>query len=283
MASILIADSGSTKTDWSLVDPSDKSVVRVKTAGINPVHHNAEQIEERIADLKIQLPEKEINSIKFFGAGCTPLYSSKVKDGLTNIFGLNAQNIIVAGDIEGAGLALFGHKKGIIGILGTGSVTALFRDGRIEERLPSLGYVLGDEGSGSAIGKRLLNAVFKRQLSPRVTELFNATYHLGVEELYRNVYQSHGSATYLASFAKFVSENREMDEIKHLALQEFHLFFERNVLPYPDYKELPLGLVGSIAFGFLDLIRSTAEEYGVKIEKIIQRPIFELENYFMNK
>lgn len=280
MENILIADAGSTKTDWTLIK-NKEGVIRFKSNGINPAHDSIETIKSNLLDLNNLFANNSIDKIYFFGAGCaSDFLKNKVKQALIDNFKVNSDIIKVETDLTGAAIALFGDDKGIVCILGTGSSTALFSNGRLIERIPSLGYILGDEGSGVALGKRLLNAVFKKQISNELITQFQDEFHLSIDRLIENVYSKPKAAKFIASFSPFLLKNIHVPDIEQMVMDEFDLFFKKNILAYKDVKSLKIGMVGSIAYNYQAYIEKSAQKYGLTINSFIQKPMPSLENYF---
>lgn len=278
---ILIADAGSSKTNWSFISDKTITPVRLNTPGINPAHDDIDVIRSYFSDISISLSESTIQEINFFGAGCaTPLLKKTVAQALAEAF--PSAFITVESDLVGAARALFGDENGIACILGTGANTGLFVNGRIEMQIPAMGYILGDEGSGFALGKALLNSIFKKQLSFNLQENFFETYNLTLDSLIERVYRQPKPAPFVASFTPFLSKNKDNPEIRNLVIEEFDKFFEKNIKPYSN-KTILVGFVGSIAFNFSDLLIESGAKFGVTISKIISDPISALELYYKLK
>lgn len=279
MSNILIADAGSTKTDWSLISVTKNDISRFKSLGINPVQQSSEQIFHVIDSFHHQLHDIKIDKIYFFGAGCLDsLYKKKIRDILQELF--NPCYITVESDVIGAAKALFGKDAGLVALLGTGSNTALCADEKIQYQIPSLGYILGDEGSGSAMGKTLINKIFKQQLSDSITIKFQDAFHLDINEVINHVYRQPSPAAYLASFVPFLKENIHNTEIRNLVENELDNFFIKNILPYKISPDMPMGFVGSIAFIFKDILTLLAQKHQLTITKIIKAPMPELEKFY---
>lgn len=280
MQDTLIVDAGSTKTQWSLLGEDTGEVFRLQTPGINPAIQSDELIEMTVTNALELFPEKDIKEIHYFGAGCvSDIQKDRIKKILTHFHPSSLIN--VESDLMAAVTALWGKGSGIVAILGTGSNSCLVIDGKIESKIPSLGYVLGDEGSGAALGKRLLNGIFKRQLPLSITEQFFAEYSITLEELIEKTYRGESPSRFLASFSPFASKNLNQPEIEQLAKEEFRRFFKKNILPYQSH--LPLGLIGSIAVHFKDLIMKVAKEYDITDIKVLGQPMPELEKYYSLK
>lgn len=279
MKHVLIAEAGATKTDWSLLKHKSDPI-RLQSIGINPAQDTQNDIKIILEKVKDQLIGQEIDSIYFFGAGCaTPLLRLKIIEALKDVFKIDS--IEVESDLKAAALALFGDSQGIACILGTGSASGLFSEGQLISQIPSLGYILGDEGSGMALGKRLLNSVFKNQLSHELSLKFQQEYNISLPILIDNVYGQRKPAKYLASFAPFLLKNIENEEIKALVEVEFDVFFKRNILSYTNSKDINIGFVGSVAWHFQDIIKKRAEKYGLKIASILKTPMPHLEIFLI--
>lgn len=278
MKNILIADAGSSKTSWSLISKRNEEIKRFITKGINPVQQDLPEICIRIEEVKKQMSEENIQDIYFYGAGCVSNQKGKVEKALSQFW--KNSKIEVESDIIGAGKALFGDSEGIACILGTGSNSGRFKQNSIIQQVPSLGFILGDEGSGAALGKRLLNSIFKKQLAARIIEKFQWEYNLSVEEVIQKVYRDSMPAAYLASFSLFIYNHLNEPDIYALLMAEFDSFFKKNIIPYGDYQSIPVGFVGSISYIYSDALKESAKKYGIDIFKIIKNPMPALEKYY---
>ncbi len=273
---ILIADSGSTKTDWCV----DNGPV-IHTLGINPFHQSAENIRQILCnELLPQLPEKILlDEIHFYGAGCTPEKSVIVKEALKKLF--PQASIHVKSDLLGAAHALCGNAKGIACILGTGSNSCYYDGEQIVQNISPLGYILGDEGSGAVLGKRLVGDCLKNQLPPNICKAFLETFGLTPSTIIEKVYRQPQANRFLASLTPFLSAHREVPQIHDLLVSCFTDFFQRNVMQYP-YQDTPVHFVGSIAWHFKEEVKEAAQHLGIHIGKFIQSPIGELQKYHLN-
>ena len=273
---LLIADSGSTKTAWRLVN-SDKYTT---TGGINPFQLGTGEI-LNLLETEFTLPRTDITEIKFYGAGCAfPDKNKIVSDALSRYFGITG--IEINSDLLAAARSLCGNRPGIACILGTGSNSCYYTGTEIAHNVSALGYVLGDEGSGAVLGRKLLSDILKNQLPETVRNLFFETYGLTVGEILENVYRKPFPNRYLAKFAQFVSANINYPEIKTLAGECFRDFFKRNVMQYEAARQLPVNLTGSISYYFSEIIKEAAEEFGLKIGKITKEPMEGLVEYHKN-
>lgn len=282
MHHILIADAGATKTNWSFLNGETKECVRYQTCGINIAQETRENIIETLYKVKGFISSVPIDEINYFGAGCaTPKLKQTIQTILNEVF--NPKEVSVEGDLTGAGKALFGDKDGVACILGTGSASALFSKGEIKLQTPSLGFILGDEGSGVALGKRLLNSIFKRQLSDELIKDFQNQYNLSLNELIEKVYRENKPAPFIASFTHFLRDKMGNEEISLLVEKEFDNFFVKNLLPYGNLSKQKIGFIGSVAYHFRNTLKKSGMKFGIKIDEIIQDPMPGLEKYYMEK
>lgn len=282
MNNILIADAGSSKTDWSLLTDKDDEVIRIKTLGINPASDSEESIGKIFLDIKELLSDNKVDKIFYYGAGCaSDALKNKIKVLLSGFF--HSVDITVDSDLMAAAKAVFGDSDGIIGILGTGSNSGIYKKGKLESPIPSLGFILGDEGGGVSLGKRLLNSVFKKQLPVEVIELFQEEYKLSVSELIHKVYGNSRPAPFIASFTPFLKKYIEIPEIKKLVALEMENYFQKNLLTIGGINEYEIGMVGSIAYTFRDMITEYAKNNGLNILTILKNPLPKLESYYLSK
>lgn len=268
---ILIADSGSTKTDWCVV--KDGQLIRqVFTKGINPFYQSKEEIREEIN--KSLLPRLDANIfdyIYFYGAGCIPEKYSMMQDALSSCFQVS-QNIEINSDMLGAARGLCGDSPGIACILGTGSNSCFYDGKEITAHVSPLGFILGDEGSGAVLGKLLVSDLLKNQLSSKLKEKFLVQYNLTVPEIIEKVYRKPFPNRFLASISPFLLEHIHEEEIHELTLNAFKSFFKRNIMQY-DYLNHKIHFVGSIAYYYRDILSEIAKEYCITLGTIMQSPM----------
>ncbi len=276
---ILIADSGSTKTHWCLVQSG--SVVReVFTDGINPFYQTDMEI---IALLDTQLIPKlgsvDIEQIYFYGAGCSfPDKKILVSRALVRFF--NNAMIEIQSDLLGAARSLFQHEKGIACILGTGSNSCYYNGVDIVENVSPLGFILGDEGSGAVLGKLFVADCLKNQLPEELKEKFFAQYELTPAVIMDSVYKKPFPNRFLSKFTPFLLENIEEPSIFNLVFDSFDAFFVRNVMQYP-LEDMQVGFVGSIAHYFRDTLEIVAFERGIQVSEVVQSPMVGLVKYHL--
>jgi N-acetylglucosamine kinase-like BadF-type ATPase len=265
---ILIADSGSTKTEWALADGG--GVQRLVTAGLNPVHRSAGEI-ETILQQEFTLSKDGIERIWFYGAGCIPSRCGTVAGVLRRVFG--TENVAVESDLSGAARGMLGRRHGVVCILGTGSNSALYDGERIVRNVPPLGYVLGDEGSGADLGKRLIGNLLKGLLPARLAESFYREHPLEADGIIEAVYRAPGANRFLAGFAPFLSRHIDEPAARSIVEVAFSDFVARNLLLYNDIKNQPIAFTGSTAFYFERPLREVLHRYGLTIGRIERTPM----------
>ncbi len=277
---ILIADSGSTKTDWCLMRDSDTTLV-IQTQGINPYHQAQEAIglvlaEELLPQLKGYVKEQPLKVI-FYGAGCANDNAcQRVEDAIHKVLGYT--DITIHSDLLGAARALCGHEEGIACVLGTGSNSCLYDGEKIVANVPALGYILGDEGSSAVLGRRLVGDCLKNQLPEAIRDEFLVEYGLTQEIILEKVYREPLANRFLASLTPFLSKYREVPEVRRLLVESFVDFFVRNVKQYRR-PWLPIHFVGSVANAFSSELKEAAESLGMELGTILKSPIEGLARY----
>jgi N-acetylglucosamine kinase-like BadF-type ATPase len=268
----LIADSGSTKTDWCLID-SEGAVSSYKTQGINPFHQDREVIAAVLSDeLLPQLTKyHDVTEISFYGSGVRTELEPLMEDLLRQAFP-QASRVEAHGDLLGAARALCGNKEGIACILGTGANSCLYDGERIVQNTPPLGYILGDEGGGAVLGKNFLNGLLKGFLPQTLKEEFLQEQQMTEADVISRVYRQPLANRWLASLSEFI--HRHLDEllIHKLVVDNFRHFIQRNVVQYKR-QDLPLNAVGSIAYYYCNELKEAAESEGYTIGKVLRSPI----------
>jgi len=277
MQNILIADAGATKTEWVLLDKNGMLSCRIVADGINAAVLPDEEIRRRIADatasVRESAPETAVEEICFYGAGCAAEKIIKtVGDALKSSWP-DAGSISVNSDLTAAARAALGSRKGIACILGSGSNSCLYDGSEIIDNIPSLGFILGDEGSGSAIGRRLVSDIFKRKFPEAIAEEFHTEFNLSVADVIRLVYREPDAGRFLASFTPFVARHIDTPEIHALVSDELCRFIDRNVLAYPDSTSLPVAFVGGIASAFEPILRDCLASRGISCNLIFPTPM----------
>lgn len=274
---ILIADSGSTKTDWVLCE-GGTIVSRTRTQGLNPTQQSAEDISDILkTELACRIEADAPETIYFYGAGCAYENANKrMLNALESIF--KTRDIHINSDLLAAARALCGHEEGIACILGTGSNSCLFDGKKIIDNTPSLGYILGDEGSGAHLGRQLVSDCIKKQLSKTLIDKFMKQYNLDIATILEKVYHTPLPNRWLASFTPFLHENRKNADIHALLKHCFTQFFQRNTMVYRR-SWLPIHVIGGVGTSFAAEIKETAESLGLSIGKIVESPMDGLIEY----
>ncbi len=279
---ILIADSGSTKCDW-IWGTDSESIFKAQTAGINPYILSDSQIWDVLnTSQALKDISAKIMKVYFYGAGCSSETKCQLVSKVLQNFFAQAE-IHVEHDLKGAALAVCGDEKGIVCILGTGSNSCFFDGTSIVDRLPSLGYILGDEGAGVWLGKKLVTDLLYRRLPSELERELNEAYPIQTAEVLDRIYKQPQPNTFLASFAKFVIEHREHSYCRDLLLKGFEEFIGIHVNCYRDLAEFPVHFIGSIA----SLGRSTLEPIlhreGFHAGNFIEKPVLPLAHYHFKK
>lgn len=272
----IIADSGSTKCDWLVLNDNWDIINHVKTMGYNPYFHDEYII---AGDLKLNeffsSYHNEVREIFFYGAGCSSKsHSNIVHNALAAVF--SEAEITVDHDLMASALVSFRGEPHISCILGTGSNSCHFDGETLRAGNPTLGYIVGDEASGSYFGKLLLNAYFYNSLPADLHKDFTETYKFSHEEFTANVYSSTRANVYLASFMKFYSTRKEHPYIQNVVKQGFRDFIEKQICCFEDHTKVKIDFVGSVAFFFQEEIESLGKEYNLDIGDFIQKPVFSL-------
>ena len=273
MSRKLIVDAGSTKVEWVLINSEGTIHFQGRSKGLNAFLGNSSFISSLFSEIKKEIQDADENlDIFYYGAGCaTETVCNNVKNIIAQ-FWPHAQ-ISVESDLLGAARALFKAKKGIACILGTGSNSCLYINGEIKEQIPSLGYILGDEGSGAALGKRLISDSLKKQLPEDIVEEFFTEYSLSLPVILEKVYNEPYANTFLASFSPYLKKNLWRPEIYSLVLKELASFIKRNVAKYKEAQSIPVGFVGSIARNFEKVLKEAASSFGYSVNHIEESPI----------
>lgn len=281
MTTILIADSGSTKTDWAVINQG-KTVQKITTSGINPFFQTTEDVIEILnKELLKELKEPYPKSLYYYGAGCTfPAKIELLSEAFRHILGADTK-LSLHSDLVAVAHALCGEKEGIPCILGTGSNSCYWNGKKIIKNTPPLGFILGDEGSGAVLGKLLIANILKGQLSERITTEFFNSQNITYEELLEAVYKKPFPNRFLARFTYFIKEHIEDSEIRQIVVDSFQDFFKRNIAHYP--KHLKVHFVGSVALVFEDILREIGRKLGYEIGSIVKTPLEKLTEYHINR
>lgn len=277
----LIIDSGSTKSDWVLIDKEEKQTF-FTTMGFNPYFHDEKIISEAIrAKREIMHFSHEINEVYFYGAGCSSeALNSIVERGFKSVF--PQAKIHVGHDLAACAYATYQGRAAISCILGTGSNSCYFDGVNVVEVVPALGYILGDEASGAYFGKQLLANFLYHKLPKHIEEDFLLEFNLDKNKIVENVYKKPNANVYLASFSKFISKHADEEFFKQMVYEGMKKFMELHVCCYENHREVDVHFIGSIAHVFKNELSKAAQELGVRVGQIIQKPIVGLVNYHLN-
>lgn len=279
---ILIADGGATKTDWALVD--DKGdMAFFSSRGMNPYNVSTDtmrkEIEERIVP---NVPVDMVEAMFIYASGCSAKEKQReVIDWFAPFF--PNTRIEVEGDLLGAARACCGKKAGMAAILGTGSNSCLYDGERIVENVPSLGYVLCDEGAGTNIGKLLLRDYLRGRMPKEVSEMFAQRYKGEETDFLNRLYKGEAPNYYLASFASFVIENKTNPYCREVICRAFRDFFMQQISTYSSYNKYVLNIVGSIGSLAEEELRQVAKDFEVEIGKVIKAPLKALVQFHINQ
>ncbi len=270
---ILVADSGSTKTEWWWYDKNNE-IKKVVTIGFNPYFIDSEGIYSVLKNtLQPYLNYQQVNKIFFYGSGCAIESNAKIVELACKQIFTNAEKVEVYPDTLGCARAVFGLEKGIAGILGTGSNAVYYDSKTTVECVPSLGYIIADEGSGARFGTILIREYFKNEMPAEIKIDFEKRYDPDLEHVLDAVYRQPHPNRFLASFCEFLSIHKNHPYIDNIIRSEISAFLKYQVCKCPDYKSLTLGLVGSVAFYLESFLREEAAMKGIKVGKILQSPI----------
>ena len=278
---ILIADSGSTKADWYLI--GDKNEKKFISEGINPFYQNEDDIIKSLEKVYLKYINTDISKLIFYGAGCRGEKIEIVKAALAQSFP-SIKTIEVHSDLLAAAHALCGQDIGIACILGTGSNSCLYDGENIIYQQASLGFWLGDEGSGGNIGKTFLQYFLRDELPEALYNQFlNSSYFLNKESIMDRAYNKPFPNRFFASFSPFLKENVKDEFVKNLISKSFNDFIEFNLRKYPGVKKYKIHFTGSIAYYFQEILSELLKNKGLQQGKIIQMPGEGLIDYYTKK
>jgi glucosamine kinase len=276
---ILIADSGSTKTEWCLINEV-KDTLFFTTEGYNPYFSSENHIVSSIrSNFPPGFPYAEVKELNFYGSGCHEDKIVMMKQVLGSIF-TKAQAINVFSDLLGAARALLGNKPGFAAILGTGTNTCLYDGESIIQNVDSLGYVLGDEGSGTSIGKRILSDYLRDKMPAEVRQQFDETYKLKAGEIIHKIYVEPLANRFCANFTRFLTQlGPEHPYTRRVVSASFNQLFDELISCYPSYETYTFNCVGSVAYHFKDILREVAAQHHMDLGNIQSSLISDLEAY----
>ena len=280
---IIIADGGSTKTNWCLLDDNHKKVY-FNTEGYNPYFVDSDYI---VGSLKKGLPQDlpldQIKEVNYYGAGVHNNEKAKIVSDAFSVLFPNAK-IEIGHDLLAAARALLGKEAGFAAILGTGTNSCIYNGEKIIHNISSAAYILGDEGSGSYIGKKLLTDFVRNLMPEDVAKIFYDTYKLTADEIMDNVYTKPLANRFCASFSKFVYDNNvNIEYTRKIVDDSFEAFFANLVSKYPDYQKYTFNCIGSVGYNFRNVLEEKAAQYGMKVGKILRSPIDDLVKFHIDR
>ncbi|WP_129714389.1 N-acetylglucosamine kinase [Pedobacter sp. SYP-B3415] len=278
---ILVADSGSSKTDWMAYTP--EKTLHFSTQGINPYFLTEQDIFRIVSRNKEFEPYADlVKEIYFFGAGCSsPDKHEVVSNGLSAYF--TKAFVSVEHDLMGSVYATCGDSEGLTCILGTGSNITYFDGTRLSDGRHGLGYILGDEGSGTYFGKKMLQGYFYKRMPGPLLKAFEETFAIKKEEVITSVYQKPFPNTYLAGFSRFMIKHYDHPFIRKTLRDGFQEFIDTNIRDYDGYDRMPVHFVGSISYYYREMLTETCNANGITVGKILQKPINELFAYILKR
>ncbi|HKL07809.1 MAG TPA: hypothetical protein VJ896_03485 [Bacteroidales bacterium] len=278
----IVADSGSTKTNWTIIDKG-RIIHFFRTNGFNPYFVNHQTITK---ELTLHFPHEvnkdQVQNIYFYGAGCSSKQTKKIIfKGCSDFF--TQAKIIIENDLLGAARAVFFNQKGIITIMGTGSNTGTYNGEIISRQINSLGFALGDEGSGAHLGKLLMIDYLHNHLPEDLQNELEKNYALSNADIMYSIYKKPMPSKFLASFTPFIIEKKKHPYLKNLIQQSIQELFEKYICKYPDYKNYSLGFAGSVAHYLKSELENTAQIYGINMTKVVKDPMEKLVEYHLNQ
>lgn len=275
--SILIADSGATKTEWCVKSADEHEIY--KTEGLNPYYHTIQSIQDVVEhDLSARIGEIEISDIYFYGAGCdSEEKKQEVETALAYSFPDASINIYH--DLLGAARACFFDEPGIACILGTGSNSCLYDGNEVVEHIPSLAFILGDEGSAGYFGKKLINKYYRFEVPDELSDDLEKNYNMDLDYINKGVYDGTQKSRFIASYAAFLGEHEDHPFVRDILYEGFENFISRIVMKYTDAREYEVGFIGSVAYGHQEMINEILTKYGMKSGRYISKPMKRLIEY----
>lgn len=274
----LIADSGATKAEWCLIQGKKRKTIF--TQGISPYFLNAEQISQILVnELLPFIGKTAIHEIYYYGTGCiNTTNASIVKRALKNVFP-TADNVEVTHDVMAAARGLYGDDKGVACILGTGSSTCYYNGKKITNNKPGLGYVLGDEGSGACLGKKVIQYYLYETFDEELKGRFELKFNTSKDLILENVYKRPMANRYLASFTPFLSENRGHYMVENIIEDSLNDFFFLHICKFRESWTQPVSFVGGISYYFKDVLQELCNSYEFTMGRILKNPMEGLSEY----
>jgi N-acetylglucosamine kinase-like BadF-type ATPase len=281
---ILIIESGSTKSDWVLLNEGERTFF--STIGLNPYFHNEDDVEQAIRNnSELYALKDAVSEVYFYGAGCSADHlNAIIKSGIQRVY--SRASVAVDHDLNACAYATYSGEPAISCIIGTGSNSCFFDGERVSEKVPALGYILGDEGSGTYMGKRLLADYLYHRLPEEMAAAFRNETGLNKDSIVNHVYKEPNANVYLASFVPFIQKFSDTNYVKELVLNGFKQFLQIHVCCFDNYKDYPVHFVGSISRIFQNELELACNHYHIKLGNIVQKPVDGLVQYherYINK
>jgi glucosamine kinase len=268
---ILVADSGSSKIDWRLLE-RDGSIRQATTAGFNPYYQPLDHLKTSIRESLVPAVNGKVRRIFYYGTGVSSARNQELVRSAFQEFFPGAV-VEIEWDLLAAARALCGEERGIACIIGTGSNSCLYDGKKITDQVANLGWILADEGSGASLGKALLVDYLREKMPEDLARQFKQRFPMTREEFLEKIYQQEKPSTFLATFSKFIFQHLKEPYCYQLVYKGFSDFFENNVMKYPGYKDTRVHFVGSIAFYYSNLLRQVASDKGIIVKNILETPI----------
>jgi len=274
---IAVVDSGSTKADWKLI--GKEGIWSAHTMGFNPVFHSSETIRKALdGAFEPDMPKEAVSRLYYYGSGCWDAKrKSVIAHALKDVF--KHAELEIEHDLLGAARATCGNERGIACIIGTGSNSCLYDGTHVIDNVPNLGYLIGDEGSGTHLGKQLIRAYVYRELPKDLHKAFEAAFPGGKDAILDKLYGEETPNVFLASFSHFLSENRNHFFIQKLLYRRLSEFIDRHVRKYEGHLSIPVHFIGSVAYYFQEVIKIILEERAMKPGIFIKKPIDHLVDF----
>ncbi|NJW51312.1 BadF/BadG/BcrA/BcrD ATPase family protein [Salinimicrobium oceani] len=277
---ILIADGGSTKCDWILLDTKGDQIMKTRTKGLNPAVFKTEVLQARLEEnLDLKQVQDKVDMVHFYGAGCGTAKPTALLKSILTAFFSAASEVKVQEDMVAAVYAVT-DKPGIVCILGTGSNSCYFDGKKIKTAMDSLGYILMDEASGNYFGKRLIRDYYYKKMPKQLADRFEKEYDLTSDTIKENIYKKENPNTYLAHFAEFIFKNERNGYFYQLIAEGIQNFVEHRVLCFKEAQNVPIHFVGSIAYFSQDIIKDSLQPYRLEPGNFVQRPIDGIIDYY---
>ena len=268
--SILIADSGATKTEWCLTDGTESETIY--TEGLNPYYHTTESIKDVVKYNLVPEIDNEIDQLFFYGAGCDSEEKNEVvREALVSIF--SDADVHIYHDLLGAARACFLREPGIACILGTGSNSCLYDGNEIIEHIPSLAFILGDEGSAGYFGKKLINKYFRYEIPDDLKEPLERDYNMSLDHITKGLYDGSQKSRFIASYGSFLGEHADHPFIKEILYEGFESFISRIILKYTNATDYQVRFIGSVAFAHQEMIKEILAKYDLEPGLFVRNPM----------